>query len=148
MGYYARWSGWIKFKENHNNDIRKELNETFRENYYDQRGYAEYSNSGNYDGQHIETILNKAMPFIDQAEMKYTGEDGAIWRFVIEDGVLDEQDGRVCYLPDRNEYIGQIIDIFQNELEKENKNLLINGSVYDTIADKLDCLMTGYGVFK
>lgn len=148
MGYYVGWSGWIQFKENHNDDIREELNKAFGEDYYDQKGYAEYSNSGKYNSEDIEATLVKAMPFIDRAEIKYTGEDGAIWRFVIRDGVLDEQDGSVCYIPDQNEFIGQIIDIFQDELEKENKNLLINGSAYDTIADKLDCLMASYGVFK
>jgi len=149
MGYYASYNGSIKLKE----DITAELIENGKylfENFACVDKYIDFGGDGKYYGDDVEEYLRKITPYTDSGEIEYSGEDGCLWRFIFRDSEWIEQNGTVSYesivLPkDKPEFIGQIVDVFDDEIDSENP--VFTGERYDRIATKLEALMKAWKIF-
>ena len=106
MGYYADGSGSARFKEGVNtNQVTKILEETKTYIEFEMdlkingRDIIDFYDSEKYYEDETMEFLNALVPFIDEGEMTYSGEDGCHWRFVFdpETGKWNEENGEIIY---------------------------------------------------
>lgn len=99
MSYYANGSGHAQLKPNVN---RQEITERLRElnsgiDYdIDDTGISWWK-GGNYNESNTEEFLNTIIPYINNGDAKYTGEEGEMWRFILVNGEWVEQSARIYY---------------------------------------------------
>ena len=153
MSYYANYSGNIKFSNIVPKELIKEADEIFENFYYDENdGSADFGGNDRYSEDDMYRYFEKITPYTLSGEIEYVGEDNSIWRFIFKDGEWREESGRIEYgdskeisLSLRPEFIGQIIDIFDDEIDPDKPTF--TGKKYDNLDKKLTDLMKGWRVF-
>lgn len=154
MGYYANYNGAIKLKENPPQAILDSF-----EDYFENFDYYEdsicFGGYGKYYEDTVTDLLEEIIPYVSDGTIEYAGEDGGHWRFAFVDGKWEEQDGEIVYSSNpinnkvkenmRAEFIGEIIDIFDDEIDPDNP--VFTGEKYDRVCVKLFGLMKGWRVF-
>ena len=163
MGYYASYDGHIRFKEKPSDETIKVICDFFGDHDYDVDGLGiSVYGDDKYYADCIEEGLSKLEPYVKNGEIKYHGEDECFWRFIFKDGKWTEENGKIYYESDTPskvekedvpEFLGQIVDIFEEELEKYDipKNIedpIISGTLYDNITSKLNLMMNRWSIYK
>ena len=150
MGYCASWDGTIKFKQDITNEIIEECEYVFNELHYEpaEKTLTLYGN-GKYHSDEVIYFLDAIKNITESGEVKFCGDDGAHWRFIFRENKWIEESGDVYYdsfVVDKDEFIGQIIDIIQDCLD-EKRGETIEGEWYDEVAEKLKNIMKAWDVF-
>ena len=151
MGYYADYDGYIKFKKEPGDDVRNAIENSFNVCEEDELSYS-LNGSDKYYEDDVFEVLGKTEEDCEKGEIEYRGEDGCIWRFIFSDGEWFEENGFVKYIDsgvdheDKEEFIGEIIDIFEDALG--GSEVLIKDDKYDQIAEQLNQLMKNWNVYK
>lgn len=156
MGYCASWSGYITFTQSPDEETVLELNDKLNINDYDEETKClSVCDDNKYYDDIIKSALELAKPITKCGEIEFTGEDEDHWRFIFKDGDWVEEHGNIYYESDiahaninRDEFIGNIIDIMQDYVVDDIKGDVICGEWYDIIAKKLDELMRSWKVFR
>jgi hypothetical protein len=120
------------------------------ENFESDSDSIDFGGNDKYHEDDVLEYLYRIKPYTIDGEIDYFGEDDAMWRFKFIDGKWEYQDGSVVYEELINEklrpeFIGQIIDIFDDETDKENP--VFTGEKYDRVTEKLNQLMKAWRVF-
>lgn len=139
MGYYAQGSGTIYLKDALPERLRQDFEYEF--GYVDIYGSAlEFSGDGNYHEDDVLKLLNQAIPYAESGIVEYVGEDDTHWRFVLQNGEWNENNGRVIYdnepklglnSTEKAELIGTLIDKVEDVFNKDNA--VIVGETYDKL---------------
>ena len=182
MGYYANWEGSFEFKEKPQEEQIKILKREFCSIYVyepkyspDKKWSVGVCGSGDYSEADIYDALEKLTPFITAGEIKFSGDDDIHWKIELNDGNWNESSGNLIYSKDealskyppvdddeRCEFIGQIIDIFEDFLEEkgieipnperpaddEENGAIIYGSDYGILQDDLEQMMRAWKILK
>ena len=168
MGYYADYDGNITFKDKLPTELIKAGQDEFETFHYDEvRNEAEVCGHDKYYEDSVYDFLQLIEPYTKAGEIEYQGEDNCFWRFIFKGGKWDEENGSIYYeteLPqiktneDRLEFLGEIIDIFEDFLEEkciswenDERNgdedaAIFYGTEYGYIQDQLELLMRGWNV--
>lgn len=163
MGYYASYEGHIRFKEKPSDETIRIICDFFGDHDYDVDGLGVsiYGNDKYYE-DYIEEGLSKIEPYVKDGEIEYRGDDEALWRFIFKDGKWTEEYGKIYYESDTPpkvekkdipEFLGQIVDIFEDVLEKHNisqnnEDPIIYGEIYDTITNELNLMMKRWSIYE
>lgn len=134
MGYYASGEGTIKFKDETAEEIISNYIQKFKEIFECvECSKSEISFNG-YDkfySDEIEELLDEITPNTESGDIEYVGEDYALWRYHFDGTAFIEENGSVTYPSesegeirekissnDKAEFVGQIIDIFEDFLDE------------------------------
>ena len=176
MGYYASGGGTIYFRnplsEEKKNEVSAILENAWHygEWYKDNRVVDVQMEYDKYNYDTEEAINEIAKNFaVESGSIEYTGEDCERWRFVYnpKTGRFDEENARFYYdcdlgVPndDRCEFIGQVIDLFEDFLEARRIDIpnddkeqsenpaIIYGMDYDELSSGIGEIMFRWGVFR
>ena len=182
MGYFATWEGTIVFKGKPSDDQIKDLEKEFceadlLEPKYDpeNRWSVNLYGSGNYSESGVYEALNALNDIAISGELECAGEDGCLWRISYKDGKWSGEYGTTVYnkdealkafppVPDneRCEFVGQIIDIFEDFLEEkgitisnpekdetdDDNTAIIYGSDYGYCQNRLEEMMRNWKILK
>ena len=87
MGYYANGSGNVNLKPNvDKKEIEKQLKSLHNEIESDMSDTEVYFwEHGNYNEDDTKEFLNTLIPYINDGNAEYTGED-CLWRFILVNG--------------------------------------------------------------
>lgn len=159
MGYYASGSGMVVLK----NDLKipaeiiAELGREFSEvaDAPDGDLYLTLEFTKYHDDD-VGVALQKLAPFVSSGDVEFIGDDNNRWRFHFWNGKVRYQEGRTVYedasadyrRSDRQELIGQIIDVFEDWLH--DKGLTADDIPNDDREDDSDALIYGcdYGTLE
>ncbi len=176
MGYFARIDGDIAVTKEPEAEAKKLLADAF--DYVDYSLFKNewrvlISNSDKYHEDVVYEALNALNDIAISGELECAGEDGCLWRISYKDGKWTEENGTTVYnkdealkafppVPDneRCEFVGQIIDIFEDFLEEkgitisnpekdeddEENAAIIYGSDYGIIQDALELMMRNWKI--
>ena len=173
MGYYATGGGDIKFRQPLSAEQKKEVLEIA--NYW--FDYCDFDKTDtlmdvSYDGKYycdFDDNLQKiaSIAQIEQAEIYFTGEDSQQWKFIHDGKEWKEVNARVIYqdeyfIPEHlcNEFVGQIIDIFDDFLESKGIDIpnedkaqsenpaIIYGMDYGEIQSELESMMMRWHITR
>lgn len=175
MGYYATGGGFVRFARKPKKDEAERIYKTLKEWFetvdcYDDGMAYDLCYNGKYYWDFEDTMqrLNNIAP-IEEGEISFVGEDDAHWKFVFDPAAEEwaERDGRVVYgdetvisRADTCEFIGQIIDTFEDFLEEKRMDIwnddklqsenpaIIYGSDYGELQSSLKKLMCHWGILK
>ena len=150
MGYSAYYDGGINFKSYPPQEIVNEGKELF-ENFDIDGCFISFGGDGKYYEDSVYEYLEKLNPYTLSGEIEFRGEDNSLWRFVFKDDEWVEESGSVIYEDvrivneaNKEEFIGQIIDIFDDELDPDNPVFM--GKKYDNVYEKLQGLMKAWRI--
>ena len=168
MGYYADVNGFIEFSNPLNADRREELCKILEDAWYevDMGANSMFVDFYSGDKYYYETddMLNRiAREFsVTEGTVECHGENGEHWKFVyvpaIPHGRFKEFYGHVVYddecrvsINDRLEFLGQLIDVFEDFLEEKGVTFhnderedsgdgaaIIYGTDYDKISNGIE----------
>jgi len=174
MGYYANGGGTLKLKKDMTvpASILADLGREFSE-------VADAPDGGlwltfEYDKYHDDDVtdaLQSLAPFVESGNVDFAGDDDCHWRFRFFDGKMRMQYGRLVYedaspgwrRSDRQEMIGQIIDIFEDWLADEkgvtpemipcddredDNDALIYGCDYGTLEGRIEQVLINNGLIE
>lgn len=154
MGYYANGGGTLKLKKDMKvpASILADLGREFSE-------VADSPDDGlwltfEYDKYHEDDVTNalrNLAPFVESGNVEFSGDDDEHWRFHFWNGTMRYQYGRLVYEDadpdwrrvDRQEMIGEIIDIFEDWLADE-KGVTPEMIPCDDREDDNDALIYGF----
>lgn len=151
MGYYASHDGTIVLKEMPPKEIINACEDALSDaRYYENDNSIYISGYAKYYDDEVRNCLNLIANYVKEGCIEFTGEDYHHWQFKFIDGEWEEQDGEIVYdsiVPEKEqeEFIGQIIDIFDDEINPENP--VFTGSKFNDVHNKLVALMKGWRVF-
>lgn len=174
MGYYANGGGTLKLK--------KDMTVPASILAYLGREFSEVADSPDgglwltfeYDKYHDDDVtdaLQNLAPFVESGNVEFAGDDDCHWRFHFFDGKMRIQYGRLVYedaspgwrRSDRQEMIGQIIDIFEDWLADEkgvtpemipcddredDNDALIYGCDYGTLEGRIEQVLINNGLME
>lgn len=168
MGYYAYYGGNVTFKEKLSEELIKAGQDEFETFHYDEvRNEVEICGHDKYYEDSVYNFLQLIEPYTKSGEIEYQGEDNSFWRFKFIRNKWDEESGHVYYeseVPqiktneDRLEFLGEIIDIFEDFLEEKgvmwenderdecDDSAIFYGTEYAQVEDQLDSLMRGWNI--
>ena len=180
MGYVAEWYGQFRTKNRPEESVMKMITNVFGDLSYvplkgKDKGMYEFavSNTGNYRETDLFMLLETLEPITVNGIVYFRGEDGTIWKVEYTDGRWKEFAGAVCYskedaakhfppvpTDEKAEFIGEIIDIFEDFLEEkgitipnpekdeddEENAAIIYGSDYGIIQDALELMMRNWKI--
>ena len=187
MGYYATCSGEIAIAQNLTEKQIDEICDEARKYSWECQMFDRRRNERTevdlyyHDKYHDCDILDfltyvaENYPITDGC-IECIGEDDARWRFIWKDGEWVEEDGEIVYegdLPktidgaDCPEFIGQIIDIFEDFLEAKEITIdnpekeeavadgedpdniaILYGSDYDALYESIKAQLKNWGIVK
>ena len=182
MDFSATWNGTIVFKKKPSDDqiedLKRELCKlVVLEPKYNPktRWYVNVYGSGNYSDAGLYKVLNKIAPSIISGRIVFSGDEDTHWKIEYVKGKWKEENGIIVYSKndalsefppisenDRAEFIGQIIDIFEdflgekgitipnsekNETDDEN-TAIIYGSDYGYCQDRLEEMMRNWKILE
>ena len=109
MGYYAYGSGVISVRSDFPDDALADcINNTFSDSDYDRERHELYlSNDDKYYHDEVMDCLRAIAPYATGGEIEFHGEDETFWRFVIKDGKVREDYGRIVYDGDPAVYLSK-----------------------------------------
>ena len=151
MSYCTTYNGYIKINKPLPNELVSLGKDTF-ENFWCDENSIDFGGYDRYDEDPVYEFLTKVAPYTTSGEIEYKGEDGNLWRFIFEDGEWKEEDGRIIYGSNfvskemRLEFIGQIIDIFDDILDPDNP--AFTGKKFDEAQTQLEAMMKAWRVFE
>ena len=182
MGYFATWEGTIIFKGKPSDDQIKDLEKEFCEADLlepkfdpENRWSVNLYGSGNYSESGVYEVLNKIVPFIISGKIVFSGDEDAHWKIEFVKGKWEEDNGSIVYSKndalsefppvsedDRAEFIGEIVDIFEDFLEEkgitipnpekneddDENQAIIYGSDYGYCQDRLEEMMRNWKILK
>lgn len=148
MGYYADGGGFIQLrtKDDYLGILKWLDEEDVFERYTDGQSEKNYTiylyNGEKYYEDDWYNLIEKTAGKLADGKIEFQGEDGDLWAFIVnDDGTLVEYNGRVVYdIGSTNELVGQIIDGFEDFLDKRCI-VLAN----DEKADDPECAANIYG---
>ena len=174
MGYYADGGGEIEFKRPPTNEERVRIyaivDYWFEGAYWDTD--TALSLSVYYDGKYhsdFEDDMQKLDPIvpIDDGLLEFKGEDGAHWRLVfdkatrrfhVEPGILIYESEKPLTWNNAPEFVGQIIDGFEDFLESKGINIpnpekadsddpaIIYGTDYGELQSYIEASLINWGL--
>ena len=155
MGYYARYSGYVIFKEKPSEELFSQIDCYFEDVYFNENELRlDVSGNDKYYSENIEEILNNLEPITKSGEINYMGEDDCVWRFIFKDNEWRDENGTILYdseinlaNTDRKEFLGRIIDIMQDYCVDNRQGDIIKDRWYDEIEYELEELMQTNKVF-
>ena len=161
MGYEAYGSGYINYinplseeKKNIIEDIAQDF--WFDVNAYDKaQGMVDVWYDGNYHDDSVQDFLRRMSEVgaVMEGALAFVGEDDEHWRFVYDTASKSwkEESGHVFYgdqfpvsANDREEFLGQIIDTFEDFLD-DKKVTIRNDEKEDSEHDDVNIYGTDYG---
>ena len=175
MGYYASGSGDIVFArtltEAEVKDVEDILKYWFEDIYWNSNDTGKRSVSMScYDKYSVEcfTDLMKIKAPIKESDIYFIGEDGENWKYVYsEENGWQDIGSRVIYEDepfirqyDRAEFVGSIIDIFEDFLDRKGINIpnedkdqsenpaIIYGMDYGELQSAIESMMQHWGVLS
>lgn len=149
MGYYADGGGFIQLrtKDDYLAILKWLKDEDCLEHYVDGTSEKDLTiylyNSDKYYEDDWYDLIGKTAGKLADGTIEFHGEDGALWAFIYDpaSNSLAEYNGRVVYdIGSTNELVGQIIDGFEDFLDKRGI-VLAN----DEKADDPECAANIYG---
>lgn len=176
MGYYADGNGSIDFARILNSAERDRLNTVMSDTWFEydmgsglNRDYVDFWTGEKYHGDLVMNALNelaKIAPILD-GYLKYIGEDGANWKFEFRNGEWVERNGLIVYDGDgviasrnRAEFLGQIIDVFEDFLESKGIDIpnedrdqsenpaILYGMDYGVLQSGIEGVMVRWNIFS
>ena len=179
MGYCADGNGSIDFVRILNSAERDRLNTVMSDAWFEydlsanrirNRDYMDFWTYGSkYNDDRVMETLNeiaKIAPIMD-GYLKYVGEDGANWKFEFRNGEWIERNGLIVYDGDgviasrnRAEFLGQIIDVFEDFLESKGIDIpnedkdqsenpaILYGMDYGVLQSGIEGIMVRWNVFS
>ncbi len=95
--YMAKCSGTIVLKDGVDaNEVDKLLdNGLFNDTYPNGKNIDVYAQRDNYREERFFTLYDKIAPFVKEANIEFTGEDGSVWKHECKDGVWNELSGEI-----------------------------------------------------
>lgn len=173
MGYYASSSGDIVFArtltEAEVKDVEDILKYWFEDLYWNSndtgKRLVSVSCYGKYSDECLTDLMKIKAP-IKEGDVYFTGEDSAVWKYVYssENG-WQEISSRTIYEDepfinkyDRAEFVGSIIDIFEDFLERKGIDIpnedkdqsenpaIIYGMDYGELQSAIESMMQHWGV--
>lgn len=171
MGYYASAGGDIMLKKPlTENDLERAidiLSEWYEVHSNDARTDLDLYYDGKYYGDVLDCLnefTNEFSNVIQEATIYFSGEDDECWKFIYNPLKLcfEEIGSRVIYddeafIENKNkcsEFIGQIIDTFEDFLEERgvcfssNSPVSIHGYNYDSLKYDLEDMMRNWRIIK
>lgn len=139
MGYYADGGGFIQLrtKDDYLAILKWLKEENVVECYTDDQSDKNYTiylyNGEKYYPDDWYDLIEETAGKLFDGEIEFHGEDGALWALIVnDDGTLVEYNGRVVYdIGSTNELVGQIIDGFEDFLDKRGIVLANDEKAYD-----------------
>lgn len=186
MGYYATGYGEIEFTREISGNKEENIKHVFHDTgielfetafpLSDDKNLGPVKNicfqyDGKYHGDEVESALCEVSEIaeVKSGYFEFTGEDSEHWRFWFKDGSWEEQTGSVVYggnpaveEKDRCEFTGQIIDIFEDFLEKKGVRIdnaegderegeetaILYGTDYGDLQFRLEEMMESWGILQ
>lgn len=175
MGYYASGSGDIVFArtltEAEFKDVEDILKYWFQDIYWNSNDTGKRSVSVSCYDKYSEECLTDLMKIkvpIKEGDVYFTGEDNEIWKYVysIENGWQEIgsrtifEDEPFIRQNDRAEFVGQIIDIFEDFLESKGIDIpnedkdqsenpaIIYGMDYGELQSAIESMMQHWGILR
>lgn len=185
--FLATYGGTLVFKEKPSEDQITDLQNVFEEANvlepkYDpeNRWSVEVSGSGRYPEVRLNEVLNKMTSSITSGTIVFFGDrsdclERCFWNLKFEKGKWEEHEGTIVYSKDealtefppvsendRAEFIGEIVDIFEDFLEEkgitipnpekdetdDENTAIIFGSDYGYCQDRLEEMMRNWKILK
>lgn len=146
MSYIATCNGNFRIKEGKLNDELFDKVEPFFDSVEKFGSDIEVFYNGNYHEDNFCQFMNEMAEAAESGTLYCAGEDDSYWKFVVKDGNWKEYSGSIVYDDEplmkfsnfgREEFLGQLIDQFQDILDEENKKLIIQGKMYADLKEKL-----------
>ena len=176
MGYYADGNGSIDFARILNSAERDRLNTVMSDTWFEydlrsglNRDYVDFWTGEKYHDDLVMNALNelaKIAPILD-GYLKYIGEDGENWKFEFLNGEWVERNGLIVYDGDgviasrnRAEFLGQIIDVFEDFLESKGIDIpnedrdqsenpaILYGMDYGVLQSGIEGVMVRWNIFS
>ena len=155
MGYYASYEGHMRFNKTPDDNVLNILTDCFGNHDYDADGLgiSVYGDDKYYEDYILEK-LHQLEPMLASGEIAYHGEDDTYWRFILKNGAWKEESGTIYYasetpsriaIKDIPEFLGQIIDIFDDALNK--KKPVFQTEKYSEVEKGLNYLMKRWNVY-
>lgn len=175
MGYYASGSGDIVFArtltESEAKDVEDILKYWFNDVWWNSNDTGKRVISATYDDKYREDCfedLKRITAPIKEGTFYFTGEDGENWKFVYSDeNGWQDIGSRIVYADepfirqyDSAEFVGQIIDIFEDFLEDKGIDIpnedkdqsenpaIIYGMDYGKLQSEIESMMYHWGVLR
>ena len=171
MGYYVSGGGDIRFLNvltpKEKEYITRELDSAWMESVLDKsETEIEFWAVDKWNGDLEESLRNisERVP-TKEGHAEFLGEDGERWAYDFVDGAWNEINGRFVWddepyikQEDREEFIGQIIDTFEDFLESKGVDIqndekeddevhaILYGSDYDELRSELNRMMINWKV--
>lgn len=106
MGYYANGYGYFEVKDTDTivDDFAKAMTDIEDEtcNYkitlWENDMAIDFAYHGKYHEEDVREVLDVLTPLVeDGSMMEFSGEDGSLWAFILENGTWVEKQGYVVY---------------------------------------------------
>ena len=122
MGYHAHGNGILKLNDEIPEDVMGLLSHQFDEikDSFD-GGLELVFELSKYYKDVMNFVMNKVAPYVESGDVDFIGEDDDCWRYHFNNGTVEQQEGKVVYVPYKSYKQTKMYRVvFMRKSEEEN----------------------------